>query len=161
MMDRQKIAQRVISVLKMKGMTQVELAKASGVPTSSISNVINGGSYSKKVIKKIADVLEVSPGFLMGEIGGDIQENIPPKLFSICVTISANTLIEEKVEVESYNQIVKLALDLCVRHQDKKVDVFKEPENAQSFLSGIVKNQLDAGLITRKTTDLDEDSDEG
>jgi transcriptional regulator with XRE-family HTH domain len=155
-MNRQKIAQRVKVALEIRHMRQNELAERAGVTASTVSNVINGGSYSKMVIKRIGDALEMDPRFLMGEVGAEIKENIPPRLFGACVNVAVEALEQEKIEVSSYKQVIKLALDLCGCHQEGKMDIFTEVDKANSFLLGAFKQQLEHGIIKRRADDEEE-----
>ena len=64
------IASRLKSARKTANLTQERLAQASGVTQGAIQKVENGKSHRPRKLKKIADVLGVSPAWLLlGEEG--------------------------------------------------------------------------------------------
>ena len=64
------IASRLKSARKAAGLTQEQLAQASGVTQGAIQKVENGKSQRPRKLKKIAAVLGVSPAWLLlGEEG--------------------------------------------------------------------------------------------
>jgi transcriptional regulator with XRE-family HTH domain len=149
-MDRSIVAKKVASLLKMKNMTQYQLADEIQVSRSSVSNVLSGGSYSKKVIQKIADRLEVSIDFLLNEFQTKNHGIIDADLFSACVAIVAATIKSEDVEIKDYNNIVGMALELYERHRKKKMDVYNNKEAAMLFVTGIINQQIRTGIIPTK-----------
>ncbi len=64
------LASRLKTARKAAGLTQEQLAQAAGVSQGAIQKVENGKSHRPRKIKKIADVLGVSPSWLLlGEEG--------------------------------------------------------------------------------------------
>jgi transcriptional regulator with XRE-family HTH domain len=59
------IASRLKSARKAAGLTQEQLAQASGVTQGAIQKVENGTSHRPRKLKKIAAVLGVSPAWLL------------------------------------------------------------------------------------------------
>jgi transcriptional regulator with XRE-family HTH domain len=79
------IGEKIADLLKAKGMPASELAKLTGMANSTLSDIMNGRTPNPTVntIKKIADVLGISPAYLFAEgtIGPmEILGHLPPEL---------------------------------------------------------------------------------
>ena len=68
---------RVEALLKAKGMTQRELAAKLGVSEVTVSRWMtdgtNGRNPSIPTLQKIADILETTPDYLLGNDGKELQ----------------------------------------------------------------------------------------
>lgn len=58
------LAKRLKSAREAKGLGQTELAKLVGITQPSLHQIENGETASPRLLKKIADVLNVDPGWL-------------------------------------------------------------------------------------------------
>jgi transcriptional regulator with XRE-family HTH domain len=146
-MNKKKIAQKIKSLLELKEMSQQDLAMATGLSKPTINNVLQEGSYSKKVLEKIASTLEVSTEFLTDEFLKNNYGVIDHKLFGECIASVVEAITEEKVVIQDYNIIVGLAIELYSRHIDKELDVLKDREKAIIFTRGHINQQVRTGLI--------------
>jgi transcriptional regulator with XRE-family HTH domain len=149
-MDRSTVAKKVADILKSKKITQNQLAEDIQVSRSSISNVLSGGSYSKKLIHKIAERLGVSVDFLLNEFHTKNYGVIDTDLFSACIVIVAKTIKKEGVEIKDYNNIIIMGLELYELHQKKKINVYKNQEACMLFVTGIINQQVRTGIIPKK-----------
>lgn len=73
------IGQKIKHYRELKGMSQEELAIACGYKgRSSISRIEKDeGDIPQSKIKQIADVLEVSPGTLIGDVSVSVAASVP------------------------------------------------------------------------------------
>lgn len=67
-------SERLICVMKLKGLKQAELAKRSGLAPGTISNYILGRYSAKgKNLRILAEALDVNPAWLEGICGAPMQ----------------------------------------------------------------------------------------
>jgi transcriptional regulator with XRE-family HTH domain len=65
-MDKEKFGQRLKTVRKEKGMTQIELAELASIGNKYISNIERGKvSISMDTFMKLVNALQVSPNYLL------------------------------------------------------------------------------------------------
>lgn len=65
-MNKEKFGQRLKTVRKEKGMTQIELAELAGVGNKYISNIERGKvAISMETFMKLVNALQVSPNYLL------------------------------------------------------------------------------------------------
>lgn len=96
--------QRLRQAIQLRRISQQDLAVEIGVSKSTISNYINGLRYpNRDGIAKLAEVLEVSPGWLMGIRGINIDDTLD-------MLKEKEVLKKEKIELIGKN-LSKLELD--------------------------------------------------
>lgn len=82
-----ELGDRLKRALKLKGMSQSDLARATGITTSAISRYINTSREpTATMMRKICESLGVSSDYLLG-IDGDNFE----KMLNICKTAGLTT----------------------------------------------------------------------
>lgn len=64
------------------GISQSELARRVGVRQSTMNSLINGDSRTSRSIVKIAQVLNTSPAYLMGETDDPAQDAVSAAISS-------------------------------------------------------------------------------
>lgn len=91
-MDNKKIGQRIKQVREALGMTQAELARRMGYSARSTINRIEIGSqaFPMKKLDKFAQVLDVTPAYLIGFTPDDIPDGLNKELFLNYVHDSKN-----------------------------------------------------------------------
>ena len=82
-MDNKKIGQRIKQVREALGMTQAELARRMGYSARSTINRIENGSqaFPMKKLDKFAQVLDVTPAYLIGFTEDDIPDGLNKELY--------------------------------------------------------------------------------
>jgi transcriptional regulator with XRE-family HTH domain len=67
---------RVREIRRAKALTQTELARLAGVRQATVSRIENGlvSSVNLEVLEKLADALEVDPGFLIVRVPRGAQK---------------------------------------------------------------------------------------
>lgn len=67
--ERASDADMLRHLLDAKGMSQIQLSRESGLPRSSISEVLSGKKpFSRQMIRKLAAYFDISPGILAANI---------------------------------------------------------------------------------------------
>ncbi len=66
-------AQRIKAARKAKGVSQVQLANATGIDQSTISDIENSRGLSAEYLMRICDALELTPQFVMRGIETDMS----------------------------------------------------------------------------------------
>lgn len=91
-MDNKKIGQRIKQAREALGMTQAELARRMGYSARSTINRIENGSqaFPMKKLDKFAQVLDVTPAYLIGLTPEDIPDGVNKELFINYVHDSKN-----------------------------------------------------------------------
>ncbi len=105
------IGERVFNLLKDRGMTQSELAEASGIPESTISHWKFGANPSSDTIVDLADALDVSVNYLLS--GSEAVGRRSRK--SDTISISKDS--DEAKLLDRYRKlspIDKAMVDMCV-----------------------------------------------
>ncbi len=83
------IGKRLKSARKTKGWTQVELAKQANTAQSYIAQIEgNDREPSTEVLRSLADALEVSPGWLLGDIVRDMSAEFAADRAAIVVDVT-------------------------------------------------------------------------
>lgn len=128
-MDNKKIGQRIKQVREALGMTQAELARRMGYSARSTINRIENGSqaFPMKKLDKFAQVLDVTPAYLIGFTPEDIPDGLNKELFINYVHDSKNPDFLAAIEgTPSDDLCIKIkASDLNdseVDYMDKKLD---------------------------------------
>lgn len=99
-----KLGYKIFELCKQKGLTQRDLADKLGIVEVSVSGYINGIRIpNDNILKKMAEVLEVSVGEILGE--KDKTEEESEKFDSVYNTIKE---IKDKLTVEEKMKIVRL-----------------------------------------------------
>jgi transcriptional regulator with XRE-family HTH domain len=99
-----KLGDKILELCKQKGLTQRDLADRIGITEVSVSRYIHGTRIpNANIIKKMAEVLEVNAGEILGE--KDKTEEESEKF-----DIAYNTIkeIKDKLTVEEKMKIVRL-----------------------------------------------------
>ncbi len=107
------------------GLSQAELAKKAGIPQSTIAQIENGRNKSTKKIIELADVLRVTPNFL---INGIDDVSVPPASASVGVYEYAHELPEGYVKIPMYDVNLSAGVGNAtwiVRENDEPI-VFRE-----------------------------------
>lgn len=128
-MDNKKIGQRIKQVREALGMTQAELARRMGYSARSTINRIENGSqaFPMKKLDKFAQVLDVTPAYLIGLTPDDIPDGVNKELFINYVHDSKNPDFLAAIEgTPSDDLCIKIkASDLNdseVDYMDKQLD---------------------------------------
>lgn len=128
-MDNKKIGQRIKQVREALGMTQAELARRMGYSARSTINRIENGSqaFPMKKLDKFAQVLDVTPAYLIGLTPEDIPDGVNKELFINYVHDSKNPDFLAAIEgTPSDDLCIKIkASDLNdseVDYMDKQLD---------------------------------------
>lgn len=134
------IASRLREAMAIREMKQADLVSATGIGKSSISTYLSGDYEPKqKNIYKLAEVLDVSEAWLMGE-------DVPM----------------ERITPDEYVEIVKKHMDREQTFLDSHFGVvYGEPERLQvgvSLLAQSPEDRDNAALILRILTELCRDS---
>ena len=75
-MNEEKFSERLKQAIQTNNMKQSELVSKTGIPKSSISSYLSGKYIPKQTnIYKLADVLKVSPAWLMGKETKTIEQS--------------------------------------------------------------------------------------
>jgi len=99
-----KLGDKILKLCKQKGLKQRDLADKIGVTEVSVSRYIRGTRIpNANILKKMAEVLEVSVGEILGE--KDKTEEESEKFDSAYNTIKE---IKDKLTVEEKMKIVRL-----------------------------------------------------
>ena len=107
------------------GLSQAELAKKAGIPQSTIAQIENGRNKSTKKIIELADVLRVTPNFL---INGIDDVSVPPASASVGVYEYAHELPEGYVKIPMYDVNLSAGVGNAVwivRENDEPI-IFRE-----------------------------------
>ncbi|MPM39329.1 hypothetical protein SDC9_85962 [bioreactor metagenome] len=84
---------RLKQVMEEKNMSQAEISALTGIGKSSISQYLSGKNEPKpKAIEKIAEALDVSPGFLNGSSTSIDAEDDPKELKNISIQKAAELM---------------------------------------------------------------------
>jgi transcriptional regulator with XRE-family HTH domain len=101
-----KLGNKILELSKQKGITQRDLANKIGITEVSISRYIHGTRIpNANIIKKIAEVLEVSVGEILGE--KDKTEEETEKFDIVYNTIKE---IKDKLTIDEKMKIVRLLI---------------------------------------------------
>lgn len=97
-MNEEKFSERLKQAIQTNNMKQSELVSKTGIPKSSISSYLSGKYIPKQTnIYKLADVLKVSPVWLMGKEAKTIEQSDNQSLKDIL----------KDTQLESIEQLVK------------------------------------------------------
>jgi len=116
------IGERILGLLKTKGITQAEIAQQLGVNQGTVSHWISGDTEpSPKKLPKLAEALEVSVGYLlMGEDVAPPPDHLPSNGLYIGRNTLSFNIIESKVagtaSDENKEKINQLAATECFRN---------------------------------------------
>lgn len=101
-MDNKKIGQRIKQVREALGMTQAELARRMGYSARSTINRIENGSqaFPMKKLDKFAQVLDVTPAYLIGFTEADIPDGLNKEYYIDYILDSDNPEFKVLVETE-------------------------------------------------------------
>lgn len=113
-------AKRLEDILEVKGMRPVDLSIRSGVSKASISQYIHGTSTPGNIsAQKMADVLNVSPMWLMGF---DVPMN---KTEAILVSEKSNPLAQPKISTTK-EKIAEWIIEAIPEEDYKKMEYITE-----------------------------------
>ena len=128
-MDNKKIGQRIKQAREALGMTQAELARRMGYSARSTINRIENGSqaFPMKKLDKFAQVLDVTPAYLIGFTEKDIPDGLNKELFLNYVHDSKNPDFLAAIEgTPSDDLCIKIKVsdlnDSEVDYMDKQLD---------------------------------------
>lgn len=65
MLDSVSIGLRIRTLRKLRGLTQVQLAKQLGIDQSTLSDIERGASFSASILVALADSLRTTPHYIM------------------------------------------------------------------------------------------------
>ena len=54
--ERSKISHLILHEMRLRGWTQMRVASALGLSTTSVSRVVNGASHSQKILSKLHEI---------------------------------------------------------------------------------------------------------
>lgn len=117
-------ADRVRSERKAKGLTQVGLAKKSGVSQATIADIERGRNHGSTELVGIAKALHVNPGWLKTGSGdkeiGSAQTSIPVTLLPEAIFSEAAQLLAEMDEYDADVWITKLKCSAEVQRAETR-----------------------------------------
>lgn len=118
-MDNKKIGQRIKQVREALGMTQAELARRMGYSARSTINRIENGSqaFPMKKLDKFAQVLDVTPAYLIGFTEADIPDGLNKEYYTDYTFDSNNPEFMAIVECGGIG-----VNDLCVKIKASDLD---------------------------------------
>ena len=132
-MDNKKIGQRIKQVREALGMTQAELARRMGYSARSTINRIENGSqaFPMKKLDKFAQVLDVTPAYLIGFTEADIPDGLNKEYYLNYIHDSKNPDFLAAIEgTPSDDLCIKIKAsdlnDFEVDYMDKQLDFIVE-----------------------------------
>lgn len=84
------IGQRIRALRKLRGLTQVGLAKLVGLDQSTISDIERGANFGADVLQSLCEALETTSTYIMR--GGRESDLYEAELLSLCRLLSEEEL---------------------------------------------------------------------
>lgn len=100
-------AEELQSLINKKGWGNIEFASKVGITRNELSNIIDGGDLSLRLVEKMAEVLGVKPVALIN--GASVATEAP--------AIDNNAMYEELISLRAENKVLREIQGLSARSQ--------------------------------------------
>lgn len=126
-MDKEEVRNRVKSLLKEKGLTQLELAEIMGKTQSVISEMISGKRNILPLVEKLCELYGFSRDYIITGKEGNIAD-----------VVINNNIGEGGLSDEERKRLVEKIGSLYDKHQDVMLTVSKMAEEANNLMREII-----------------------
>jgi transcriptional regulator with XRE-family HTH domain len=147
-MDKNTIADRLDSILKLRNISQKELAALAGVKPQIISNIVTGRSYSSDMVEKVAKGLGVKTTYLLGLDEIEETGNMSMELFHDCQAVVLKTCKKEGLIIANTKQLHSLAMELYSYLYNQGLKAM-DATRGEDFIQGYLTMQLKMGMIKK------------
>lgn len=126
-MNKEEVRNRVKSLLKEKGLTQLELAEIMGKTQSVISEMISGKRNILPLVEKLCELYGLSRDYIITGKEGNIAD-----------VVINNSIGESGLSVEERKSLVEKMNRLYDRHQEVMINVSKMAAEANDLIKQIM-----------------------
>jgi transcriptional regulator with XRE-family HTH domain len=148
-MDKDTIAHRLDSILKLRNISQRELASIADISPQIISNIITGRSYSPEMLEKVAKGLNIKVEYLLGQDDVETMSKMDIDFFHECQAITLNACKKEFIEISNTRQLHSLAMELYTYFHNYNITTMDE-KRGEAFIHGYLTMQIKMGLINKQ-----------
>ena len=144
--DRSFIKDRLYALMTEKNITISELANISGVPSTTISNILREKSANITALKNLANSLNINHEYLLEKDCAKKELNIDIELYGKCTSIVIKALKRAKIQAQP-NSIKLLQDELYSAHTNLNIPLIQ----GEVFVLGIIQYGLSIGTFIKES----------